>query len=308
MKVCFVGTGSIGRRHIKNLRFICSEQKIPLRIDVLRSSHTPIDEVVPLIDYEYFQSTEMKMDYDAVFITNPTVCHYETVKELCHHSKNFFVEKPVFADLSSPPKSLELPAENLYYVACPLRYDKILKEARKFVRSHNIYSARAICSSYLPQWRLGQDYRNTYSASKKMGGGVCIDLIHEWDYLQWMFGRPQEVKMIYGKLSELEIDSEDIAIYIARYEQMFLELHLDYFGRHAERKLELYCQEGKFEFDIIQGTVKKGEEILEEFKEVPNEKYIRELKNFLKMINGEQKSVNNLEQAYETMKIALCEG
>ena len=45
-----------------------------------------------------------------------------------------------------------------------------------------------------------------------MGGGVGIDLIHEWDYLTWLFGTPVETYSIQRKISNLEIDSDDVAI------------------------------------------------------------------------------------------------
>ena len=57
----------------------------------------------------------------------------------------------------------------------------------------SVYSARVLCSSYLPGWRPGVDYRTVYSAHKDMGGGVTIDLIHEWDYLVELFGKPEKM-------------------------------------------------------------------------------------------------------------------
>ena len=44
----------------------------------------------------------------------------------------------------------------------------------------------------------------TYSAHKDMGGGVSIDLIHEWDYLTYLFGMPSEIYSILDKVSDLE--------------------------------------------------------------------------------------------------------
>ena len=66
----------------------------------------------------------------------------------------------------------------------------------------------------------GVDYRTVYSARRAMGGGVTIDLIHEWDYLVDLFGRPQEVYNFKGTYSELEIDSDDLSVYIARWPRL----------------------------------------------------------------------------------------
>ena len=95
------------------------------------------------------------------------------------------------------------------------------------------------------------DYRKTYSAHKDMGGGVSIDLIHEWDYLTYLFGNSFFIPSIgavldlrlnasieianpifspiawIGRKSSLEIDSDDYAVYIAEYADKILELHLD---------------------------------------------------------------------------------
>lgn len=65
-----------------------------------------------------------------------------------------------------------------------------------------------------------------YSAHKALGGGVTIDLIHEWDYLVDLFGVPETICNIRGKYSDLEIDSDDLSIYIAQYPTLLAEVHL----------------------------------------------------------------------------------
>ena len=69
-------------------------------------------------------------------------------------------------------------------------------------------SARAICSSYLPEWRPGTDYRRTYAALAG-AGGVKLDLIHELDYLLTRFGLPERSCLLDGQLSHLELKSVD---------------------------------------------------------------------------------------------------
>ena len=84
-----------------------------------------------------------------------------------------------------------------------------------------------------------------------MGGGVSLDLIHEWDYLKLLFGKPRKHFYLCGTKSELEIDSDDIAVYIAEYTDKIVELHLDYFGRRSVRLLELFTESGTMKADFI---------------------------------------------------------
>ena len=74
-----------------------------------------------------------------------------------------------------------------------------------------VLSARADCGFYLPSWRPGRDYRQTYSARARDGGGILLDAIHEFDYLRWLLGEVTEVFCIAGRWSRLEIDVEDLA-------------------------------------------------------------------------------------------------
>lgn len=192
-----------------------------------------------------------------------------------------------------------------YYVACPLRYTEILLAAKKFVETNNIFSVRAISSSFLPDWRPGIDYRTTYSAKKEMGGGVLIDLIHEWDYLSSFLGFPQKVEKYYGKYSNLEINSEDLAVYIAQYKDKLLELHLDYCGKQTRRSCEFITDEGVFCFDIANNQILKNGIVQKAFNDNRNDMYYNELKTFFAITKNMVDNPNTIENAIKVMKVAL---
>ena len=170
------------------------------------------------------------------------------------------------------------------------------------------YSVRVICSSYLPDWRPGVDYRTVYSAHKEMGGGVTIDLIHEWDYLVDLFGAPLEAYNFKGTYSHLEIDSDDLSVYIARYPSLLAEVHLDYFGRTYRRTIELFCKEGTVTADFGAGTLtlENGEVI--HCEEPVNQRYLREMAYFLDYAcKGEGESINSPAMAQKVLGLTLGE-
>lgn len=305
MKVCFVGAGSIGKRHIRNFSMITSKLGIQLEIHLLRYSSKKLDDDIEVcVSRIAHKAEELDETYDAIFITNPTYKHYEVLISLLPYSDSFFIEKPVFNDIYLDLSVFNNAIGKVFYVACPLRYTQVLLQAQKILGNENVRSVRAISSSYLPDWRPGTDYRDTYSAHKEQGGGVRIDLIHEWDYLSALFGFPSQVKQLYGTYSKLELDSDDLAIYLAEYSDKLIELHLDYMGRITRRNCEVLTDDALYVFDITNNYITRNGKIIDSFVEDSNDKYVRELEFFIRLMKRELDNTNDINHAIRVMKIA----
>ncbi len=310
--IAFVGLGSIATRHLKNVHAYLTSQGDSCTVDLYRSSlnRSLPEELQSLVSTTYLYTDKIPAErvYDVVFITNPTSMHYETVERFLSHTKSFFIEKPVFDSTSVDEKIFDEIKNIPSYVACPLHYNAVLQYVKHNVKPADVICARAMSSSYLPDWRPGQDYRNTYSAQKELGGGVSIDLIHEWDYLTWLFGMPSECYQMIGKVSDLEIDSDDLAIYIGKNDETTFELHLDYFGRQTQRTLDLFMTDDTIHCDLIAGTVnylKRGETINLETQR--NSFQMAEIAHFFDIINNKTKNDSTPEHAYQVLKLAKGE-
>ena len=308
LKVCFAGLGAIGQRHVRNLIAILEEKKEEYVIDAVRKGKKKLPEdICSRIREEYDSIDHISYDYDIFFVTNPTVNHCETVKKAVVHAKHLFIEKPVFDRPFQTLDDLCLKRDHIYYVACPLRYSSCLEYVKEIIKKEKIYSVRSISSSYLPDWRKGTDYRRSYSADEKRGGGVTLDLIHELDYLTFLFGMPKKSIHIKGKYSDLEITSDDLSVYILQYQDKLAEIHLDYFGRNTVRKLELYCREKTIYCDLIHNRIcYRGPEEKEMIINTgEKDMYKDEMRAFLRMTEGKKENTNSLQHANEVLKLAI---
>lgn len=313
LKVCFVGLGSIASKHINNLRVVCKEESVELIIHVLRRASSTADNDSPAViealsKVDKVMTSFEKIDdfYDAIFITNPTEYHIDTLEKVHNKTNNFFIEKPIISVARiEEAENFVVDSGKNYYVACPLRYTDVLLDIKERLSNLSVNCVRSISSSYLPDWRPGTDYRNCYSAKKALGGGVSIDLIHEWDYITWMFGFPTKVNSIITRKSNLEIDSDDVAVYIADYSDMVVELHLDYFGRKTIREVMIFDEDDTIVGDLVAnkvtslkvGTVTEGSA---DGKVVGQ----RELRHFLDIIDGKIENDNDIEHSIKTLKLA----
>lgn len=304
LKVCFAGIGSIAKRHIENLYNVCLEKKISLTIDVLRREKRDIDEDIQShIRQTFINAQLLPDDYDIIFITNPTSLHLDILQKLHGNANHFFIEKPLTCyEKLGQIFNIKYRKESVYYVACPLRYTNVIQYLKENIQVSDVISVRCISSSYLPEWRPDVDYRKTYSADRRLGGGVSIDLIHEWDYIKYLFGTPNKIFYTSGKKSSLDLECEDYAIYVVDYLDKVIELHLDYFGRKAIREIMIITNSDTIVGDLINNKISylnRGERIC--FHEDRNECYKRELAYFLGIVNGKNACNNNIMDARETI-------
>ena len=284
MDVLFVGLGSIGTRHLKNLHAVAAQKDIPVRAWALRSSARALPEETRALLAGEFTSLPEHARYDAAFITNPT------------HLDTLFIEKPIFERTDRALADCLAPGQKAY-VAAPMRWCGTMLALKKALPALSVYSARVLCSSYLPGWRPGVDYRTVYSAH-----------IHEWDYLVELFGKPEKMYNFKGTYSHLEIDSDDLSVYIAQYPTLLCEVHLDYFGREYRRSIELLCKNGTVTADFGAGTLTLEDGTVQNYAEPVNERYLREMAYFLDYAqSGAGPSVNTPETALDVLKLTLGE-
>ena len=298
MTVCFIGLGSIGLRHLKNVHAVAEKRGIAIEIDVVEPRELDyLDVDVRALVRRRFSAVSEIGRYDLIFVTNPSQLHEETLADVREKADFFFVEKPVFTRALEGDALKPYADESRFYVACPIRHTRVYGFLADFVPRNKVYCARAICSSYLPDWRPGTDYRRTYAAQEG-AGGVKLDLIHEFDYLFTLFGLPQESHLLEGKFSGLEIKSVDGVSFVGRYEDKTLELHLDYYGRVPRREIELYTADDVIVADFIKAEIrflKSGRRI--DLAEERNEYCLREIEYFFDFALSGARNMNSIPYA-----------
>lgn len=306
-KIGIVGLGSIGKRHFENIIRVLDERGNSYKIDLIRSGKNKEleEDIARNVNQVFYYDESIPSDYDVIFIANPTNLHFETIQKFVKKTRHMFIEKPIFDNSNESIEGLGLNEDNTYYVACPLRYTNVIQYFKNKVDLTKVYSARVICSSYLPEWRKNQDYTKSYSAKKAMGGGVSLDLIHEWDYLHYLFGIPEKILSLKGNVSNLKIDSDDLAIYIGKYANMMAEIHLDYFGRETIRELQMFTMGDTIVGDLVNNEVRylrSGEVV--SFRETRNDFQVKEIMHFFDIIEGKSANDNDIEKALKTLEFA----
>ena len=148
MTVCFIGLGSIGLRHLKNVHAVASMRGIEIEADVVEPRELDYldDDVRKLVRHRYSAVGEIGR-YDMIFVANPSQLHEETLEAVREKGGFFFVEKPVFTKALGEAALAPYADESKFYVACPIRHTRTYGFLSEFVPHNKVYCARAICSS-----------------------------------------------------------------------------------------------------------------------------------------------------------------
>jgi len=332
-KVLIVGLGSIGQRHVRNLRHLLG-QKIEIMAYRSRKLTHVITEQASIelsqnveeqYDIRVFASLETALDQkpDAVFICNPPDRHLSTALAAAKQGFSLFIEKPLSHNYDQVTELIELVEEKrlVSFVGYQMRFHPCLQKVQALIcegRIGAILSVNVEIGEYLPGFHPYEDYRKMHESHRDRGGGVILSQIHELDYIYWLFGLPKRVFALGGHLSKLEINAEDTASILMEHEiagkSIPVHLHQDFLQRPPTRTCRIIGEEGKILVDLRVPNVhifnNRGylaEAIsYESFQR--NQLFLEEMTHFLGCLQEKRVPLVTVRDAARSLRMALAAG
>jgi predicted dehydrogenase len=168
---------------------------------------------------------------DAVIVATPPAAHADAAGWALGRDLPVLVEKPL-AHAAAPARLLaEAARGRRLVVAYNLRFHPALRAIEAAVaagRIGRVLVARAEVGSHLPGWHPELDYRTSAAARAELGGGALLTLAHELDIVLWICGPAELVAGAAARVSELELDVDDVAELVLRHEGGTLSsVHMD---------------------------------------------------------------------------------
>lgn len=303
MNILILGLGSIAKKHIAALQKI----GVDATITALRFSA----DAEPFEGVEDIHSLgELATRPDFVIISNPTNLHFTSIQSVLPLGCPLFIEKPVVMTEEEAKKlTALLPKDAVTYVACVLRHHPCLQ----FVRDHlkgahkQINEVHAYCGSYMPDWVKGKDWKQSFRFDPLQSGGVHLELIHEMDYVFWLFGKPSSVSHTLRNVSSLKMPAPDYAHYVLGFDSFTATITLNYFRRDAKRTLEIVFEDDTWSVDLLKYTVEAGGKRIFSSPLTMPDLYCAQMRYFLDCLKTGKKPMNAAEEACDVLHLALHE-
>ncbi len=137
---------------------------------------------------------------------------------------------------------------------------------------------------------------------------------HELDYMRWFLGDVDQVFCFSGKISNLEIETEDTAEVLLKFKSGAIgEVHLDYTQRIYQRNYEFFGEKGTMAWDFSQGKVRvylASEKSWFEYAQPQgydiNQMYVEEMAHFLHSVQSASQTVTGFLAGQQVLDIILA--
>jgi len=304
-----IGFGSIGKRHYRNLKFLGYNNISVYDPADSQFKNEKIDRLKDL-------TPAALRRFEVAYICNPSHLHLSTAIKCARAGLHLFIEKPLSHNLKGVAALLKICGEKklINLVACNIRFHPAVIYIKDYLEKNKLggtYLIHLQTGLYLPFWRPRQDYRKNYAAKKASGGGIILDGgIHNFDLLFWLnnFSPVQEYKLIYNKVSNLKIETEDCFVASFNFRNKIQASILgDYLQKPYSWTIKIVGAKGNLAWDFKENIVwlidEKGKKMLKQFKNYDSNKmYLDECRYFMRQVEKKQKTFNNIERAARVLK------
>lgn len=317
MKNIVFGAGSIGTRHTKNLLALNEEVEI---FDSSSDAREKIGRELGVKTFDHIDSAlEQLRSGSRAFICTPADSHVQLATDCAKKGADLFVEKPLGVSRDGLRELVSILHENdlISMIGANLRYDAKLSKLKTLLNEGVIGRPILIRCEFghdLSLWRPHQDYRDHYAGHRDQGGGTVLDCIHELDIITWIAGSfPISWSAQVAKLSDLEINTEDIATVICRFDGPLLaEVHLDYIQKEYTRYCKVIGESGNLIWNLnkdsstLEISDSNGRRHFDQMVHFDiNDMYLNQLKTFLKCTRLRTSPENNIADSVKILRWAL---
>jgi predicted dehydrogenase len=315
-----IGLGSMGKRRIRNLQHLGINNIAGFDLREDRCKEVSSLNKIPV--FSSFEKAVEKVKPSAVVISVPPDKHHLYMDWAFTNNVHFFVEASVLD--TDYTKFIKKESENKIVSApsCTLSYHPAIIKITHIVRSGSLGKLSSILyhsGQYLPDWHTYEKVSDYYVSNKATGGAREI-LPFELTWLTHSFGFPILASGIYKKTISIEGANEidDTYVLLAEYENFVLNLTVDVVSRYATRKMTINGDKKQLFWNWEEGNIKIFDPINSQWEVVPYETmpsqegynkniteqmYIDEVRNFIDAIKGKQPFKNSLAHDLKVLQI-----
>ncbi len=326
LKGLIVGCGSIGERHLHNLK------------------HFGIDNIA-ICDYDRKRINELSLRYrtekfcdldsalslepDFTFICTYPTSHMPIANSCVDANSHIFIEKPISSNPTGVENLLKKARTKGLKIAIGynMRFEPGLNLMKQKLLRNTISTPISIFSEWghnIKLWRPGTNFRSHYVLKK--GSGIILDDSHEYDYMRWLLD--DDVKSVYcqtKKITSIKTQTESIASIIMRFRKGTVgTLVIDYVRPNYERKCHIIGEKGdlKWAYQNVKSSWKNygamaksiittnilGKKPLSQNSLVirSNDMYVHEAENFIQSILEDKKPLVDGWEGLKTLRIGFA--
>ena len=308
-----IGSGSIGQRHIRNLKKIGINNIIALRSKKGHYKKLPKDlQVIEVSSWD----EAIGRKPDIAIISNPTSLHLEVASTISNYVKGVFIEKPLSNSLDNCQELIDILYKNqvVSFVGHNLMFHPIIKNIIKFYNENDvgeIINIQCQVGQWLPDWHPYEDYKKAYFSRKDLGGGVALTLIHEIHLVIELAGQPIRVSGEITGYKKLDLDVDVCSDLMLKHKTGAVsQIHLDFLQQPSHRSGLVTFEKAWLGYDF-----NKMELTAQRINEEPqmlwnnsdydsNEMYVDQLKEFVRFVEeGRVKHQYDALSSVESLKV-----
>ena len=219
-KVIVIGTGGIGKRHLRGLVETGRVELTLVEPDEARRSEAE-RQFLPAASHAGLEDADLR-SHDLAVICAPAHLHVAMMDECADAGVSFLVEKPLAVSMDGVDDVIDKVrrAGVLARVGYIRRIAPEIQAMRKQIGAGKIGDVKLVyvnSSQEFPKYR--PDYKITYYSKPEMGGGAILDAAsHTFDMLIWIMGQPVTVGAMHDRLALEGSQTEDTCLITIRFE------------------------------------------------------------------------------------------